>query len=111
MTLATEALIRTTRRSQQEALAQPAVVVSEGPLIAGLFEVMAELEAKLAVELVPVIELSFVRITVVIVSITGKLEGLIKELEQLAESCSAARIIEGKKVSSSSVVESELIVE
>lgn len=58
-----------------------------------------------------VIELSFVRITVVIMSIIGMVEGLIMEFKQLLESCSAARIIKGKKAGSSSVVESELIVE
>lgn len=58
-----------------------------------------------------VIELSFVRITVVIMSIIGLVEGLIMELEQLPGSCFAGRIITGKRAGLSSVVESELIVE
>ena len=45
MILAIKALIGITGRLQQGALAQPAVVVSEGSLIAGMFKVVAELEA------------------------------------------------------------------
>ena len=41
--LAIETPIGTTGQLQQEALAQPAVVVSEGSLIAGMFKVVAEL--------------------------------------------------------------------